>query len=415
MFAVVVLGIGFIMVAAIFPVAIKQSQLNTEETVAIAVARNGLGVVTELATGTNPLYVPQPVGSTESSALLVPTDVPATINDPVGELELNEKAIFGKFFSFKDRRLMNQGGTLNFDRRDGMWKAIAGNMVQPGDPRYAWVPLYRRDMIYSHTVAGPQRMPFPFAQVIMIGCTVRNRTTYETHDYISPPPAADQPLRDTQFYPLEPKPVAVRIEPINAADPNSEMAITFFSVRNLAPGHGFPTGGQMNAVYDRIAAEAVGEGSFVVISDDRIRGSDGTTPSANTGRMNGKIYRVGTKLDDPQPGFYRWTLQPGFDFIPDPGYDGKFDAGGGGGDDDDINRVGVDSVADWAFGGQNTNGADVKVVGSGAQKGAVAYVIGKGFTVADPNNPLPPGASPSAQYEGTTQDVAVYTTFVPVR
>jgi len=34
MFAVVVLGIGFIMIAAMFPVAIQQSQLTSEETTA---------------------------------------------------------------------------------------------------------------------------------------------------------------------------------------------------------------------------------------------------------------------------------------------------------------------------------------------------------------------------------------------
>ena len=38
MFAVVVLGIGFIMIAAMFPVAISQSKLTQEETNAAAIA-----------------------------------------------------------------------------------------------------------------------------------------------------------------------------------------------------------------------------------------------------------------------------------------------------------------------------------------------------------------------------------------
>ena len=42
LFAVAVLGIGFIMVAAIFPVAIMQTQAAMEETVGTAVARNGV-------------------------------------------------------------------------------------------------------------------------------------------------------------------------------------------------------------------------------------------------------------------------------------------------------------------------------------------------------------------------------------
>src|SRR4051794_14613443 len=39
MFAVIILGIGFIMVAAIFPVAIQQAKSTTEETSAAALAR----------------------------------------------------------------------------------------------------------------------------------------------------------------------------------------------------------------------------------------------------------------------------------------------------------------------------------------------------------------------------------------
>src|SRR5690348_329057 len=39
MFAVIILGVGFIMVAAIFPVAIQQAKSTTEETTAAAIAR----------------------------------------------------------------------------------------------------------------------------------------------------------------------------------------------------------------------------------------------------------------------------------------------------------------------------------------------------------------------------------------
>src|SRR5438045_2435175 len=41
MFAVVILGIGFIMVAAIFPVAIQQTQTTNEESMGAAAAREG--------------------------------------------------------------------------------------------------------------------------------------------------------------------------------------------------------------------------------------------------------------------------------------------------------------------------------------------------------------------------------------
>src|SRR3954469_6739142 len=51
MFAVIVMGIGFIMVAAMFPVSISQSRLTVEETTAAALARNAMAQTTRLAEG----------------------------------------------------------------------------------------------------------------------------------------------------------------------------------------------------------------------------------------------------------------------------------------------------------------------------------------------------------------------------
>jgi hypothetical protein len=48
LFAVVVLGIGLIMIAGVFPVAIQQSKATADETVAATAARAGLAVVTAL-------------------------------------------------------------------------------------------------------------------------------------------------------------------------------------------------------------------------------------------------------------------------------------------------------------------------------------------------------------------------------
>src|SRR5678815_107629 len=48
MFAVILLGIGFIMVAAIFPVAIQQSQANLEDATGMTVARQGAMMMSQL-------------------------------------------------------------------------------------------------------------------------------------------------------------------------------------------------------------------------------------------------------------------------------------------------------------------------------------------------------------------------------
>jgi hypothetical protein len=411
MFAVVLLGIGFIMVAGIFPVAIKQSQLNTEETVAIAISRNGVNVMTELATQTNPNYGPtQTAAALPGESLLSTTDVPGSPINP-DDMDPGTSLRLGKMISMKDRRLPNAAAT--YLQRDGMWKAVCGNMIQPGDPRFAWVPLYRRDVLYRNVGGVGQTEPYPFAQIVLIGCTIRNRSVYESFDYISGTGAAATQIPDDQFYTLEPKPVAVRIKP----DADGTYFIQFFSIRGLPGSGGFPSGGSA-AMYEAFASEAVAEGTFVVISDDRIIDKSAGTVGRNTGRMNGKIYRVGVRRPElDEPGKYAWSLQLGFDFTPDPGDDGVFYAAPTAGKlKDDINAVGVDGLATTTVNGVPTDGSNIGVVGNATQKGAVAYIIGRGFTIPNPATPLPPGAgSSTASYEGATQDVAVYTTFVPVR
>src|SRR5688500_647109 len=53
MFAVVVLGIGFIMLAAMFPVAISQSQATAQESTAASIARGAVNHIQAIATNVN--------------------------------------------------------------------------------------------------------------------------------------------------------------------------------------------------------------------------------------------------------------------------------------------------------------------------------------------------------------------------
>ena len=68
MFAVVVLGIGFIMVAAMFPVALSQSKTTADETVAATVARGAVSYLEQIADDT-------PGGATARPSTMPPTDV----------------------------------------------------------------------------------------------------------------------------------------------------------------------------------------------------------------------------------------------------------------------------------------------------------------------------------------------------
>jgi hypothetical protein len=422
MFAVVILGIGFIMLASIFPVAIKQSQLNTEETAAVAVARNGINVMTPLASQDNP----RDADPTLETPLLPVSRNPIP-GMPGGTADYSFR--FGQVYSLRDRRIETMTDypapppnallplTMPVpEQRRGMWQATSGNLIQSGDPRFAWVPLYRRDAIFSRRDGVEGVSPFPYAQLIVIGCVARNRSTFGPADVT--PAGNNQAAQDQHLTQLEPKPVAVRIQLIDSINPSSGYCIKFFSINQLNnPDRGGFPASTPPAVYDRVPTDAIAEGTFVVIADDRMISLAGTNViSRNSGRMNGRIYRVGvrrTDLDgqsgDP-PNAATWTLQPGFDFSPDPGDNGEFESSPAG-DADDINRLGVNGTPynDVTVNSIRTFGGKVRFAGNGAGVGCVAYVIGRGYT----NPATTPGAG--GDYDGATQDVAVYTTFVPVR
>ncbi len=92
LFAVMILGVGFIMVAAIFPVAIRQTQTNLEETSAAALGRDAANMIQRLAS---------------------------------------------------DQIMADTGGVVACP--DAFWAAIRGNLRLDRDTRRAWTAMYRRN------------------------------------------------------------------------------------------------------------------------------------------------------------------------------------------------------------------------------------------------------------------------------
>src|SRR5690606_6060568 len=107
MFAVIILGIGFIMLAALFPVAISQNKLTTDETTAAAIARTGTNYLSQIA----------------SDALMPASDLytgPVVSADtvPTYTVPANSSIIVpGKVLSFRDQRLSTA-------TRDALWNAV---------------------------------------------------------------------------------------------------------------------------------------------------------------------------------------------------------------------------------------------------------------------------------------------------
>src|SRR5439155_25661815 len=101
LFAVMILGIGFIMIAGIFPVAISQTASSQEETIGAASVN---GAVAALA------KMPYPSSLTANDQVIRLTDdATSSATAPT-------------------------------------WKQLKGNQILQ-DPRYAWVPLLKRDKL----------------------------------------------------------------------------------------------------------------------------------------------------------------------------------------------------------------------------------------------------------------------------
>ena len=167
LFAVIILGIGFILVAAIFPVAIQQTQSTVDDAAAAQAARGAAGVIAAVPTLVpNPKYLVNPTNAqlTANPAVAVRqlTVFPPTVKNyvPSGAADIPPPAVVVPFTGFR--------GDL-----------VAGNLVNATDPRFAYVPFYRREN------------GSPVAQLIVIAISARNRPVYD--------PAVDATIPGTVY------------------------------------------------------------------------------------------------------------------------------------------------------------------------------------------------------------------------
>ena len=116
-----ILGIGFIMVAAVFPVALKQTEETAEETTAASVAHSGASYLQRFASANN---------------------FPAT-NGKVVNIGVAGTSIGVPF-----------------------WQSVSGNLILSTDTRYAWIPFYSRPVV--------NQVAASYAQVTIIAVQCRN-------------------------------------------------------------------------------------------------------------------------------------------------------------------------------------------------------------------------------------------------
>lgn len=281
MFAVIVLGIGFIMIASVFPVALSQSKATKEETTAAAVGQQAMEILKQLAQ--------------------VPGMFPATdFGDPQ-----NPRMVAVQY---------RPTGSLNLSQT---YMALRGQLVNQTDPRFGIAVFYQRRSTES------------FARFIVLVCQSQGegRNTFNTNillpsgtDY---DPESDIFQNDSDiFYNLRPRMLRAQIIP---GDPVGKIT---FSRLNATQDSPWVTSTDLT---NAKMLETVAPGSFVIVHSDRI---DNTNPQSvqNRGRLNGRIFKVG----QPAGTANQFELDAAWDFAGDPGYDEKA------GDNNDINAIGID-------------------------------------------------------------------------
>ncbi len=309
LFAVMILGIGFIMLAAIFPVGLSQTKSNFEENVAATLAKTSAESMSELAQESILPPTNIPYYAYTAPLPVVPLAAKPATTDPqyaqkmkewsIGRLQPGESISLGTVMSLRDKRWTTQAyppgpvGTF-WSKYRWSWDKVQNLFRIPSDNRFAWTMLYMRKIRYTNntavdtpivasgrnsttglltitgassnpqTVPGLLAEPEPIAQVFLIGMRINNRSQYDERDSYAIP--AQAPF----FYQLEPKPVFVQML-YNPDDGNYVAKFRSIDSFGTFAYHGFPDLGTHNGVYSQFL-NAIAPGTVVIISDDRVMG-----------------------------------------------------------------------------------------------------------------------------------------------
>jgi hypothetical protein len=295
MFAVIILGVGFIMIAALFPVAIRQSKSTADETSAAAFARVAANYFDTTAIDSN-----MPVSRFGAISGPMPAGIPQVWALPT-----------------------RGSPTADVTRTKTLFESVRGNIISADDPRYAWVPFYFR-ATYPGTSAA-NTPPWPYAELILV--CVQSTVS---------PIFSDKDVRPTATFSGTLSPRAnLRGRPVNITIANSGNGDPdLIGFKDSTTGDSFAAVSYPPAPGS--AVNAVAEGCFVIVRADSTNVYNGGA-GLNWGRGTARIYRVGVRrpeydnqnsLNDSYTStgstakadfrqMQVWELMPGSDFTPE--------------------------------------------------------------------------------------------------
>jgi hypothetical protein len=258
MFAVIVLGIGFIMIAAIFPVAISQTQASLADTAGTTVGRTGsIYMANLIGQGTGTLGMGDvttyanvgTVATPGGDGLVHPIDGPV----PPDALALAPMAAPTR------------------------WDRLKGNFIETADPRFAWIPIGYK--MYDERVGSLGNKSIArFAEFYILAVQAQVSPTFDRRDY--DPPSTPQAA------------------PFDVANLRPKL-ITGVVIEDNNPTYGVDT-----ATFPPFADDQhtpIAPGAYILISND----------NRATHELNGQYYRLGANI---APNI--WELQPGGDYQP---------------------------------------------------------------------------------------------------
>jgi type II secretory pathway pseudopilin PulG len=277
LFAVMILGVGFIMLAAMFPVAIQQTQTASDESTSAAVAWNALALIqAKLSDAELPAVGAPEVGNRRPFAEAYYPGVVRSFRDPqaggVARLitgqptGLSRREPTDPQYDPKDQITFAQP-------RDYLWSRIKGESVVVDDRRFAWVAFYKR-----HIISGFGDVPAPYAQVVVVVARARESSAFGPGD-----------VTGALLANLQPRPVTFDLTS-DGAGPVVDQVVKF-------------TAG---------ATDAVAEGAYLIVAHDKLPPPPaGTSTLSPQGAFNANVYRVGNRIEGNT-----WELSPDADFAP---------------------------------------------------------------------------------------------------
>lgn len=150
LFAVMILGIGFIMIAGVFPAAISQTAATQEETIAPQIARGAVTVLSELP----------------YKDLLVPVNTLNPREESVERFDEENVLVLPELYEVFPKNPNNIKP----------WELIKHAQILPENPRFAWIPMIHR-LPVNRDGEAPRE-----ARVIVVSVQVRQRDQFTEND-----------------------------------------------------------------------------------------------------------------------------------------------------------------------------------------------------------------------------------------